>query len=86
MIHQELTQKPHHYAVLLIGESLLFTAFVSTRDPVIQLLLSWAIGVFYFFWGVFSHEKALRTGRLMLEYALVGLLATMLLLVILGNI
>lgn len=86
MIHKELTEHKYHYTLLIIIESILLTLFVSTKDQVIQILCAVCIGIFYFIWGVSTHKGSYRPLRLMLEYAVVGLLATVILILLVKSV
>jgi hypothetical protein len=86
MIHRELTKHPHHYSLLIVFEALLLTLFLSSRDQTLQILLALLVGVAYFFWGILTHAGELRTSRLMLEYAIVGLLASLMLIILTQNV
>lgn len=86
MIHHELNAHKYHYTLLILIESILLSLFVTTKDQVIQLIFAVLIGVFYFLWGVRTHTGVYRPLRLMLEYAVVGLLATVILVVLIKSV
>lgn len=80
MIKKELTHRPHHYIILIVGEALLLSAFLVFSMQGYKALIAVLVGVWYTIWGVFTHQHEIKTTRLLVEYAAVGLLATVLLL------
>lgn len=86
MVHEELTKHSHHYSLLIVVESVLLTLFLSLHDQTLQTVVALTIGVAYFFWGVITHAKEIQTTRLMLEYAVVGLLASLMLVILIQNV
>ncbi len=86
MIGRELHIHKHHYATLVIGQSILLSLFVMTKDAQIQILVAVFCGLFYFSWGVLTHRHEIRTLRLVLEYAFIGLLATVMLCALVNNL
>ncbi|MBP9700026.1 hypothetical protein KBD71_01965 [Candidatus Woesebacteria bacterium] len=80
MIKKELTHRSHHYIILIVGEALLLSAFLVFSMQGYKALIAVLVGVWYALWGVFTHQNEVKTTRLLLEYAAVGLLATVLLL------
>ncbi len=86
MIKRELQKRSHHYILLIVGEAILFSSFVFVKNSPLQSFLAVVIGLFYFLWGVFTHQKEIKTFRLMLEYAVVGMLATVMLLSLLQRL
>ncbi len=86
MLAQELRTHKYHYALLIILEALLLSLFVTTKDQLLQLILAVSVGLFYFTWGIVTHAGRLHTLRLMLEYAVVGLLASTMLVILVGSV
>jgi hypothetical protein len=86
MIHRELSRHPHHYSLLIVIESVLLSLFLTQHDSTIQFLLAFLIGIFYFGWGIMTHAGEVKPLRLMLEYAVVGLLASTMLTILVSNI
>lgn len=80
MIKKELSHRSHHYAILIVGEALLFSAFLVFSMQGYKAIIAILIGFWYALWGIFTHKNELKTTRLIVEYFAVGLLATVLLL------
>lgn len=83
---EEFRKHKYHYALLIFIQSLLLTIFVATRDQLLQHIAAVCIGVFYFLWGVIVHTGTLLTVRLMLEYAVIGFLGSVILIVLIGSV
>ena len=86
MIGKELATYKHHYFLLVVVESIVLSLYTTSKDQLIQLLCAILVGVFYFGWGVITHAKELKTPRLMLEYATVGLLASTVLIALIRSV
>lgn len=86
MLHKELTKHKYHYTLLIIAEAILLSVFVGSKDQLVQVLCAVSVGIFYFFWGIITHAGQIRTARLMLEYAVVGLLGSSMLLVLVKSV
>lgn len=86
MLHQEITTHKYHYTLLIVAEAVLLSVFIGSHDQLIQLLAAIAVGAFYFIWGVITHAGRITTLSLMLEYAVVGLLGTIMLFVLIKSI
>ncbi|PWU22496.1 hypothetical protein C5B42_05775 [Candidatus Cerribacteria bacterium 'Amazon FNV 2010 28 9'] len=79
MVHQELTQHPYHYTALIIIEALLLSLYTTTTDSLLKTIFAILVGSAYAIWGISVHAGSIRTPRLVLEYAIVGLLGTLML-------
>lgn len=78
--------KKHRLAYLILFLSLAIFAFLFSRfwpDKMLQRYLAVAIGIFYFFWGVFTHVKSSKiTSEIIFEYLAMSMLAVLLLILI----
>ncbi len=72
----------YHYSLLVVVEAILLSLFVGSKDTLTQIVTALAVGIFYFVWGVITHAGQIRTPRLMLEYAVVGMLGTVMLIIL----
>jgi hypothetical protein len=86
MLHREITKHKYHYSALIIVEAILLSIFVTNKDQLVQLMAAIGVGVLYFCWGVITHAGQIRTPRLMLEYAVVGLMGSLMLIVLLKSV
>lgn len=86
MVHRDLIKHRHHYALLLLSEAMLLSLFVTLNDMLLKGVVAVLAGICYFIWGVLTHAGEIRTPKLMLEYASVGLLGTLMLLMVLKTI
>lgn len=86
MLHKDLTKNKYHYTTLIVVEALLLSVFVASKDETMQIISAFSVGFFYFFWGVITHAGQVRTTRLMLEYAAIGLLGSLMLLILVGSV
>ena len=86
MLHKDVIHHKYHYGLLIVIEAILLSLFVTSHDQVTQGIIALTIGIFYFFWGVGTHAGSYRPLRLMLEYAVVGLLASVILIILIGSV
>ncbi len=86
MLQKDIEQHKYHYSSLIIVEAILLSIFVGSKDQVMQVVAAITVGAFYFIWGVITHAGQLKTPRLMLEYAVVGLLGSLMLIVLLKSV
>lgn len=86
MIRHELTKRSHHYSILVLGLAFLLSLFLFVRSESSQMLTAFAVGLFYFLWGVFTHKGEITTLRLVLEYAVIGLLASVILISLINTV
>lgn len=80
MMHFDLTSRPHHYAALILVQAGLMSVFFTAHDPFMKIATAIGVGVAYALWGILTHAKDRSPVRLVLEYCLVGLLGTLILL------
>ncbi len=86
LLHQDLSAHKYHYTLLIIVEAILLSVFVGSKDQVVQILAAFSVGLFYTAWGILSHAGELKTIRLMLEYAVVGLLGSLMLVILVKSV
>lgn len=86
MIARELHKHKHYYALLIIGEAILLGLFVTLNTSSVRMFIAFLVGIAYFLWGTVTHKGEVRTLRLVLEYAFIGLLATVILIAIINNL
>lgn len=85
MLQKELYDHSHHYSLLIVLEAFLLSAFIVVEAVWLRILVALSIGILYALWGIYAHKGQLTTVRLVLEYALVGLLASTMLIVLISN-
>ena len=78
--------KKHKWAYLILFSALLTFVFFFSRywpDKMMQRYLSLGMGIFYFFWGLFTHVKSKKlTLEVAFEYLAMSMLAVLLLILI----
>lgn len=86
MIKHEFSRHRYHYTLLIIVEAIILSLFINTHDQLMQIFLAITVGAFYFLWGVITHAGSYRPMRLMLEYAVIGLFASVMLIVLVKSV
>lgn len=74
---KDIKQNKIHYSVLAIGSGIFLILFLANQTNTTYMFRSSiAFAIFYVFWGFFHHYEAKSlTGKVMLEYILVAVLA-----------
>lgn len=78
---EELLKHKLAYTLLALGLTLIVSLFLLVwPNRAYQKILIGVLGLFYFIWGVVTHTKSDRiTLRIIMEYGLISLLASLLL-------
>lgn len=79
MLYKEIQTYKWHYFILIIGLSFLLSLYVVSTNNLVQLGVAIATGLFYSTWGIIVHHSRILTMKLMLEYALFGILGAVIL-------
>lgn len=82
MIAKEFQQRYAHYGLLLFVICGLFSSYLFVQDNLVRYILSFLIGVAYVSWGIWTHRGEMTTLRLLLEYVVIGVLGSVILLVL----